>query len=62
MDPTANLTKIRDLITQIYAAEDNPDPPFDWGEIALELAEHVEALDNWMKSGGFLPTQWRPQR
>lgn len=27
---------------------------------AAELAEHFEALDEWLAKGGYLPTRWAP--
>jgi hypothetical protein len=63
MDPTANLR------AQLALAK------VDWTEVAsdrlspqdvqrlldshIRLCELVMALDGWVKSGGFLPIQWR---
>ena len=65
MDPTACLTKIRQLIREIedFRADwDDPQPtqgPVLMVTLGAELADHVEALDEWIKGGGFLPEQWR---
>jgi hypothetical protein len=52
MDPTANLAMQRALAKQIL--NDEGHSVID----AVALAEHVEALDDWVSGGGFLPTQW----
>ncbi len=51
MDPTANLRE------QLELAEAINNGTADEGD-AERLAELVEALDAWMKRGGFAPTQW----
>lgn len=51
MDPTANLAMQRSLAKLIIADDANY-------AHAAELAEHVEALDEWISNGGFLPSQW----
>ena len=55
MDPTVTLAKIRKLIKEVAVT------PADAGALAVarDLAEHVEALDEWIKNGGYLPEQWR---
>jgi hypothetical protein len=53
MDPTACLIEIRRLVTEI-----NESPADDRADLALDLAEHVAALDEWITKGGFRPTQW----
>lgn len=50
MDPTANLAEQRRIVERIV----NGDSSADWSR----LAELVEALDNWISNGGFLPQQW----
>lgn len=55
MDPTATLVSIRALIKVINENNDSE----RWEELADSLAEVVEALDQWMAKGGFLPVQWR---
>ena len=67
MDPTANLDAQRRIIAEILRLADKPT---DGGrelarvlgkmsEHATELAEHAQALDEWMSKGGFLPAQWK---
>lgn len=52
MDPNATLEHIRYLVPTLLDEED-PDP-----QDVIELAEHVEALDNWMSKGGLVPDAW----
>ena len=54
MDPNATLSEIRALNARIL---DSADSSFD---VAWRLAELVEALDDWLKSGGCLPADWKP--
>jgi hypothetical protein len=61
MDPTAAIVSIRELVALIYAVENNPEPAYDLGDLALDLADQISGLDEWMARGGFLPVQWRPQ-
>lgn len=49
MDPDATLARIREQA----AADRMHGPPYD------SLAEHVQALDEWLSNGGFLPEAWR---
>ena len=57
MDPNANLREQRERARQIIAMLDADDPidPNDAGR----LADLVEALDDWITSGGFLPDRWQ---
>lgn len=49
MDPNATLAIIRAHVNAIA-----------WGDEVdmTEFAEAVDALDEWLKTGGFLPTEW----
>ena len=56
MDPNANLLEQLDKAYRIAYG----DPEKDWStETAEELADLVLALNNWITTGGFLPTSWR---
>ena len=66
MDPNANLKEQLDLVEEI---NDIRNHCFDDGtyndaqaeelqQIAVRLAELIEALDAWIKMGGFLPKLW----
>lgn len=67
MDPTANLAMQRALAAEANKIRDrcNDDGTFEAADadrlrdIAMELAELVEALDNWISNGGFMPDQWQ---
>lgn len=48
MDPDVCLAEIRAIL-------DKPD-----ADAYADLAERVEALDQWLTRGGFLPAAWRP--
>ena len=55
MDPNETLRRMRELAAEI--------PKLDMESLAdhwkaTELAELVEALDNWITKGGFLPAAW----
>jgi hypothetical protein len=52
MDPNETLRRLRDLSQTIIGADENE------SEDALALAELVQAMDGWLKRGGFLPTEW----
>lgn len=54
MDPDECLKEIRKLTMLIGVATD----PNDFVGYAADLAEHVEALDEWIANGGFLPKAW----
>lgn len=61
MDPNANLLRQRAIVREVRHHQDHPT---DAGEgvlasLAMELAEHVEALDEWITKGGALPAAWR---
>jgi hypothetical protein len=54
MDPNQTLHDLRSALaeyrvaTSVSAADD----------AAERLAEHIQALDDWLSTGGFLPTDW----
>jgi hypothetical protein len=55
MDPNAALARIQELVREILDNELASDE-------AVELAEAVDDLDEWIGSGGFIPTEWRKGR
>lgn len=57
MDPDANLEEQRFIIKRLL---DEDSEHLDTGD-AVRLAELAEALDGWIKAGGFLPAPWRRQ-
>ena len=60
MDPEANLEEQRRLVKSINKARDN-EQDVDQDDIH-RLAELVEALDEWISRGGFLPSPWSKGR
>lgn len=54
MDPNANLEEQRSLVQWLIAHPDE-----DTSTEAARLADLVQALDEWLTGGGFLPNPWR---
>lgn len=52
MDPNACLSEIRKLTEKLQSGHAGADDDID------RLCELIEAMDNWMTGGGFLPTEW----
>jgi hypothetical protein len=57
MDPQTNLQEQRSLVRQINEALDSEQDDVIT-LLAERLAEKVEALDEWLSKGGFLPKAW----
>lgn len=55
MDPNTVLSDMLQLAGEIIFADENSG---DGDPRAVELAEKVEALDEWLKKGGFCPARW----
>jgi hypothetical protein len=53
MDPNANLAEQRRIVTRVIAGDDS-----DAAHLA-RLADLVQALDEWISRGGFLPDAWQ---
>ena len=60
MDPNANLRAQRKIATWFTNGGDATTE--EWMERANRLAELVEALDEWITAGGFLPDRWEIAR
>lgn len=66
MDPNANLKEQLDIARRILKVWDdcNADGTLTAGQRDFiadksgRLAELVEALDGWMRTGGFCPVRW----
>ena len=56
MDPNATLKQMLHLAA-ILQDQGDPDP-----EIAAELATLVQAMNDWLARGGFLPAAWETGR
>ena len=55
MDPNEALKAIRILVKSILSDETDGND----GQDLVDLAEHVQALDEWLSKGGFLPDSWQ---
>lgn len=53
VDPNEALKQIRTLIARLKDARVEPDY-----RDAAQLANRVEALDQWLSRGGYLPREW----
>jgi len=61
MDPNENLREQRRIVTEINRLADGDEGCFtidEMAEKAQRLAELVEAMDQWISRGGFLPREW----
>lgn len=58
MDPNATLRELRQLAAQIITDYDDVEGNGIDQDDANRLAELVEALDDWITKGGFLPGAW----
>jgi hypothetical protein len=60
MDPNANLKEQKEIVRWLLDTnEENAD---ELSKKAERLANLVEALDEWLSKGGFLPDAWRGAR
>lgn len=57
MDPNATLKNIREAVGELRNQDD--DGVLDDTSQVGFLLESVEALDEWLGKGGFLPTAWQ---
>ncbi len=54
MDPNTALQLLRRNTMAVSLTEDKE----ELAAIAVEMAEIFQALDDWLKKGGFLPVNW----
>ncbi len=60
MDPTANLAEQLRIAARIIERHDRGDSNAEAdAEDCDRLAELVQALNQWLSGGGFVPEQWR---
>lgn len=57
VDPNATLTEIRELAKFLLTEDQFPE---DMQIPALELAQKISDLDEWLSKGGFFPRPWLP--
>jgi hypothetical protein len=62
MDPDVALEMIRQLANDLDVALTAGDPPAIIAAETAELVEHVQNLDEWLSTGGFLPFAWQGGR
>jgi len=67
MDPNEALQILRQYIQKYHNLPQNPTQEttdsliyadFEVEEICGSMVAHFEALDNWLKKGGFIPVEW----
>lgn len=56
MDPNECLSEIRAILTDFDGFQRGSNR-----QAAERLAELIDALDDWLSHGGFLPSDWRPR-
>jgi hypothetical protein len=56
MDPNETIKQLRELAKRVLARADKGEEQDIYDSI--EIAEKVQALDNWISDGGFLPSVW----
>lgn len=59
MDPNTALSNLRNLTAMVINTENLEHS--DQLDLLDSLAEQVEALDEWLTRGGFLPSAWQSQ-
>ena len=58
MDPTANLREQLQLAARIQRCADREHAACHCRDSADRLADLVQALDQWIQRGGFVPEPW----
>lgn len=61
MDPNEALRIIRMYAPQLRAMVDSDDRDMIYLDLPI-LLDAVEAMDDWLKMGGFLPDEWAMNR
>lgn len=68
MDPNTCLTELLKYCNSLRGITEAPDPVVaffetEGAEVELsELLDRIEALDAWIRNGGFLPEPWNVPR
>lgn len=60
MDPDENLKELRELTANFE--ENDSQETYPSSRDAYRIVELIEALDEWIKKGGFLPAEWQAAR
>ena len=58
MDPNAALAELRTLAARCLATGYGDTVPPGWIPDALAALERFDALDSWLRRGGFAPDAW----
>lgn len=58
MDPNATLSSMLSIASDIIEAQERDNVDLMGADDACELAELVQALDEWLRKGGMLPKDW----
>lgn len=61
MDPDAALKGIRRSLKAYYGYEANGDEE-NMAQVASDLVDQIEGLDEWLSKGGPLPEDWKGER
>lgn len=62
MDPDQTLRDLRDAVGLATALADGDPVDYTAEQILADMTEGVQALDEWLKNGGFLPADWMAHR
>lgn len=60
MDPNAARARIIEKANTVLAQAGAQEDPFGVLSTAVDLAEAVHDLDEWLRQGGFFPDAWHP--
>lgn len=59
MDPNEALKTLRRQAAEVLDRYENNRTGKRFADAAYDLAQAAEALDSWIKGGGFLPQDWQ---
>ena len=63
MDPNRALSYLVDGVRAIQAQREGDELPLDdYINLVDQVCEAADALDSWMRSGGFAPSAWKGDR
>ena len=59
MDPNETLRRLRQMAATAIEVDSSESTNVAAVDLT-EMAEHFQALDQWIQNGGFLPANWQP--